>query len=249
MQTWNLLGLLAGGLMICAVGVADDFGLLRGRHKLMGQLAAALVVVAFGVRVDRVALFGWQIDLGLTAVPFTLFFLLGAINSLNLLDGMDGLLSSVGLVLCLALGAMALLGGHMTAAWVALALAGALAGFLFYNFPPASVFLGDSGEYAHRPDRRGAGDPEFAQGSGHRGAGGPGGAADAADLRHLGGHPKAEADREEHLLHGSRPPAPLPPAARAEGSHDPAAGGRVGGRDDGGGVGECRVQQRMAGLG
>ena len=144
-RTWDLLGLLAGGLMICAVGVADDFGLLRGRHKLMGQLAAALVVVAFGVRVDRVALFGWQIDLGLTAVPFTLFFLLGAINSLNLLDGMDGLLSSVGLVLCLALGAMAFLGGHTTAAWTAVALAGALAGFLVYNFPPASVFLGDSG--------------------------------------------------------------------------------------------------------
>jgi UDP-GlcNAc:undecaprenyl-phosphate GlcNAc-1-phosphate transferase len=144
-QTWNLLGLLAGGLIICAVGVADDFGLLRGRHKLMGQLAAALTVVAFGVRVDHVALFGWQIDLGLTAVPFTLFFLLGAINSLNLLDGMDGLLSSVGLVLCLALGAMAFLGGQTTTAWVALTLAGALAGFLFYNFPPASVFLGDSG--------------------------------------------------------------------------------------------------------
>ena len=145
LRRWDLLGLLEGGLLICAVGVADDFGLLRGRHKLMGQLAAAVVVVAFGVRVDRIVLFGCQIELGLLALPCTLFILLGAMNSLNLLDGMDGLLSSVGLILCLALGAMALLAGQTTAAWVALALAGALVGFLFYNFPPASVFLGDSG--------------------------------------------------------------------------------------------------------
>ena len=145
LRRWDLLGLLEGGLLICAVGVADDFGLLRGRHKLMGQLAAAAVVVAFGVRVNRIVLFGCQIELGLLALPFTLFILLGAMNSLNLLDGMDGLLSSVGLILCLALGAMAFLAGQTTAAWVALALAGALVGFLYYNFPPASVFLGDSG--------------------------------------------------------------------------------------------------------
>ncbi len=85
-----LLGLLAAALLICLVGLADDFGLLRGRHKLLGQLAAVLLVIAFGVRVDRFALFGLHVELGIAAVPFTIFFLLGAINSLNLLDGMDG---------------------------------------------------------------------------------------------------------------------------------------------------------------
>jgi UDP-GlcNAc:undecaprenyl-phosphate GlcNAc-1-phosphate transferase len=74
-----------------------------------------------------------------------LFLLLGAINSLNLIDGMDGLLSAVGLILSLSLAAMAALAGHGVAAAVALALAGALLGFLRYNLPPASVFLGDSG--------------------------------------------------------------------------------------------------------
>jgi UDP-GlcNAc:undecaprenyl-phosphate GlcNAc-1-phosphate transferase len=89
--------------------------------------------------------FSWEIDLGLLAVPFTVFLLLGAINSLNLLDGMDGLLASIGLILCLAMGTMAALGERWPAACVALALAGALLGFLRYNFPPATIFLGDSG--------------------------------------------------------------------------------------------------------
>jgi UDP-GlcNAc:undecaprenyl-phosphate GlcNAc-1-phosphate transferase len=141
----GLLGLLLGALVICAVGVADDFRCLRGRHKLLGQLVAVGVVLAFGVRIQTLRLFDWQLDLGLLAVPFTLFWLLGAINALNLLDGMDGLLGSVGGIVTLALGAMALMQGDAATAAVALALAGALLGFLRYNFPPATVYLGDCG--------------------------------------------------------------------------------------------------------
>ena len=144
--SWRILiGLFVGCFFICAVGLADDFGLLRGRHKLLGQLVAVALVISFGVRVDRIALFSWHIELGVAALPFTVFFLLGAINSLNLLDGMDGLLSTIGLILLLSLGAMALTSGRMTAAWMAFATAGALMGFLWYNLPPASIFLGDSG--------------------------------------------------------------------------------------------------------
>ena len=79
------------------------------------------------------------------AVPFTAFLLLGAINSLNLIDGMDGLLSSVALIICIALGAMAWVGGRDVTACVAFAMAGAVLGFLVFNFPPATIFLGDSG--------------------------------------------------------------------------------------------------------
>jgi UDP-GlcNAc:undecaprenyl-phosphate GlcNAc-1-phosphate transferase len=140
-----LLGLIPAGLWICALGVLDDLGKLRGRHKLAGQALAAGMLVAAGVQVRTVHLFGWGVDLGPLSVPFTLFFLLGAMNSLNLIDGMDGLLSSVALILFLALGALSVLGGHAAAAVVALAFAGAALGFLRYNFPPASVFLGDSG--------------------------------------------------------------------------------------------------------
>jgi UDP-GlcNAc:undecaprenyl-phosphate/decaprenyl-phosphate GlcNAc-1-phosphate transferase len=140
-----LIGLLLGVVILCGVGVADDLQRLRVRHKVLGQLLAAAVVIAFGVRVQTIWLFDWSIDLGLLAVPFTLFWLLGAINSLNLLDGMDGLLCSVGIIVCLALGAMAGLHGDASTTLVAVVLASALLGFLRYNFPPATIFLGDSG--------------------------------------------------------------------------------------------------------
>lgn len=144
-QIRDLVGLFLGSVVICVVGLADDFGRLRGRHKLLGQLVAVSLVIGCGVQVDSVTLFGRHLELGLLSVPFTGFMLLGAINSLNLLDGMDGLLSSVGLIICLAMGVMAFVHGQLWHASVAFALAGALLGFLFFNFPPASVFLGDSG--------------------------------------------------------------------------------------------------------
>jgi UDP-GlcNAc:undecaprenyl-phosphate GlcNAc-1-phosphate transferase len=141
----ELVGLLLGAGVICLVGVVDDYRRLRGRYKLLGQLAAIAVVVAAGVQIRAVALFGWDLELGWFGIPVTVFWLLGAINSLNLLDGMDGLLGTVGTIICLAVAAMAALHGHFAEACVAVALAGALVGFLRYNFPPATIFLGDAG--------------------------------------------------------------------------------------------------------
>jgi UDP-GlcNAc:undecaprenyl-phosphate GlcNAc-1-phosphate transferase len=141
----ELVGLLLGAGVICLVGVIDDYRRLRGRYKLFGQFAAIAVVLAAGVQVRAVTLFGWDLQLGWLGVPLTAFWLLGAINSLNLLDGMDGLLGTVGTIICLAVAAMAVLHGQFAGAFVAVALAGALLGFLRYNLPPASVFLGDAG--------------------------------------------------------------------------------------------------------
>jgi UDP-GlcNAc:undecaprenyl-phosphate GlcNAc-1-phosphate transferase len=140
-----LPGLLLASLVIVAVGLVDDFRGLRCRHKMLGQLLAIGILIASDVTVHRIRLLDRQLELGLLALPFTVFWLLGTINSSNLLDGMDGLLSSVGLILSLALAALAVLGGQWAAACVAAALAGALLGFLRYNFPPATIFLGDSG--------------------------------------------------------------------------------------------------------
>lgn len=144
-QARPLLGLLVAAVVIAGVGLLDDWGVLRGRHKVLGQVVAIGILMTSGLVVRGVQLFGWQLDLGLLAVPFTAFLLLGSINSLNLLDGMDGLLSTVGLIVVLAMAAMAVLGGKGMAACVAVALAGGLLGFLRYNRPPASIFLGDTG--------------------------------------------------------------------------------------------------------
>jgi UDP-GlcNAc:undecaprenyl-phosphate GlcNAc-1-phosphate transferase len=140
-------GLFLASAVIAVVGVIDDRWGLRGRHKLVGQLVAVVIVMAFGLQVRSIGLFGTLIDLGSLAPFFTAFWLLGAINSLNLIDGMDGLLGSVGIIITLSMAIMAFLIGPSgwLAACVATALAGALLGFLCFNFPPAAIFMGDCG--------------------------------------------------------------------------------------------------------
>jgi UDP-GlcNAc:undecaprenyl-phosphate GlcNAc-1-phosphate transferase len=144
-QPASVVSLLVAMYLITLLGLIDDRFELRGRQKLLGQFLAALILMAAGLVIKRVALFGYTIELGPLAFPFTAFWLLGAINSLNLLDGMDGLATSVGLILSIAIAGMALLTDHYADAMLAAAMAGALAGFLLYNFPPASIFLGDAG--------------------------------------------------------------------------------------------------------
>jgi UDP-GlcNAc:undecaprenyl-phosphate GlcNAc-1-phosphate transferase len=138
---------LAATGLLCAVGLADDAWRLRGRHKLLGQVLAVSLLVGSGLVIGRVRLFGVDIELGVTAIPFTMFWLLGAINAMNLIDGMDGLASTVGGTIGLGLCAMAAMTGHQDEALVAAALVGALAGFLVWNRPPARVYLGDAGSY------------------------------------------------------------------------------------------------------
>ncbi|MBI3865248.1 MAG: undecaprenyl/decaprenyl-phosphate alpha-N-acetylglucosaminyl 1-phosphate transferase [Planctomycetia bacterium] len=144
-QPGEYLGLLLSVLILCAVGLADDRFGLRGRQKLFGQALACGVITASGLVIESVQVFGWHLELGLLAVPITFFWLLGAINSLNLIDGIDGLATTVGCILCLALGSMAYLMGHLDDSLMAMILAGSLLAFLCFNFPPASMFLGDTG--------------------------------------------------------------------------------------------------------
>lgn len=140
-----LLGLLLGGILVCVVGIVDDYGYLRGRHKLLGQLVAISIVVVSGLQVRSVSLLGVVVDLGPVSFPFTALWLLCCVNSLNLMDGMDGLLSGITAIVVLAAAVLAAWHGQLVTAAVALALAGAVLGFLRYNFPPASIFMGDAG--------------------------------------------------------------------------------------------------------
>ena len=140
-----LAGLFLATAVICGLGLLDDRFRLRGRQKLAGQVLAGVIVLSTGLMIQQITVFDWRIELGLLAVPFTLFWILGATNALNLIDGVDGLATSVGIVLSVAVSIMALLAGHMTDAILAMAVAGGLAGFLVYNAPPASIFLGDAG--------------------------------------------------------------------------------------------------------
>ena len=138
--------LLVSGGVIVLTGMIDDRYGLRGRQKLAGQILAALVLLPSGIIVGEVSAFGLTISFGDLAPIMTLLWIVGAVNALNLIDGVDGLASTTGIVLSFAIAAVIwILGGRPDGLLVSLALAGTLSGFLIYNFPPARMFLGDSG--------------------------------------------------------------------------------------------------------
>jgi len=136
--------ILACGL-VCLVGCVDDSHDLNARFKLLLQVLSVMPVVLAGYYFDRVVAFSYPIELGWLGIPLTILWLVGCINSLNLLDGLDGLASVVGICASVMMSIIAVNTGHGDVAIVALVLAGSLAGFLAYNLPPASIFLGDSG--------------------------------------------------------------------------------------------------------
>jgi UDP-GlcNAc:undecaprenyl-phosphate GlcNAc-1-phosphate transferase len=140
-----LAGLFAATILICAVGLYDDLAEMRGRTKLFWQLIAAAIVTFAGPRIEHISLFGGEIEIGYFGALFALFWLLASINSFNLIDGVDGLATSVGVIFSVAFGTMALMMGQELDAVIAFILAGALLGFLRYNFAPASIYLGDAG--------------------------------------------------------------------------------------------------------
>ena len=135
---------LAAGF-VCLLGCIDDRWDLNARFKLLLQVVSVLPIVLAGCSVTRIVAFGQPVELGQLGVPLTVCWLVGCINALNLLDGMDGLASAVGVATCAMLAIIATATGHPHVALVAMILAGALTGFLVYNLPPASIYLGDSG--------------------------------------------------------------------------------------------------------
>ncbi|WP_165246651.1 MraY family glycosyltransferase [Paludisphaera soli] len=148
-------------LIVLVVGFVDDTRSLGPRVKLLGQAAAVMALYLGGIRIDRIDVLGLNLDLGSPAIHFavlgrpfdvappslliTMFWFLGCMNVWNLIDGMDGLASGVGLLVSGTLTLVALHNQNVEVAILATALAGSLAGFLLYNWHPACIFLGDSG--------------------------------------------------------------------------------------------------------
>jgi UDP-GlcNAc:undecaprenyl-phosphate GlcNAc-1-phosphate transferase len=140
------LGCLLAGVVICSVGVLDDRYGLRGRQKLVGQFFSIVVLLwVTGLQITKLGLFGVEYELGIAGIPFTVLWLLGAVNALNLMDGIDGLAATIGSAAAFALAGMCIMNDRGADAVLALALGGALVGFLRHNVPPASIYLGDTG--------------------------------------------------------------------------------------------------------
>jgi UDP-GlcNAc:undecaprenyl-phosphate/decaprenyl-phosphate GlcNAc-1-phosphate transferase len=134
--------LLPGGALVFAVGLLDDLFNLRAWQKLVGQLAAAGLAYWSGVRILYIAHTSTDAWWNL---PLTLLWLLACMNAFNLVDGLDGLAAGVGLFATLTVFTAAMMQHNMVLAVATFPLAGALLGFLCYNFNPATIFLGDSG--------------------------------------------------------------------------------------------------------
>ena len=144
---WDVGALLVGVLIVIATGVVDDTRGLRPLPKLGFQIVAAAVAVGggYGFAGMRNPLTGDFVAFGVLAPVLTVGWIVAITNAFNLIDGLDGLATGVGLIASAALLAISLSEGRADAACVWATLGGALAGFLRYNFNPASIFLGDSG--------------------------------------------------------------------------------------------------------
>ena len=154
-----LLGILAGGGIACFVGLVDDIMDIRPWQKFSGQIVAAVALLVVGIYPKlhhTTGYFGWNmspsVELAL-GIPIVIFFVLGATNSLNLLDGLDGLCGGVTTIITITLLLLSVhratwgfsLSGDPVRIIVCLGLVGGVLGFLPFNRHPAKIFMGDAG--------------------------------------------------------------------------------------------------------
>lgn len=135
------MAILVGGFMVLLLGLYDDLLNLKPGVKFLGQLLAAVVIYKGGVQID-ISQLPWWANMGLT-----LLWITGVTNAFNIIDVMDGLASGTAFIACLALFGIGLATDNQAAVvpFMAITMAGALLGYLRFNFNPARIFLGDTG--------------------------------------------------------------------------------------------------------
>jgi UDP-GlcNAc:undecaprenyl-phosphate/decaprenyl-phosphate GlcNAc-1-phosphate transferase len=137
----------AASIVIFFLGLKDDIMILSASKKFIGQLIAAGIIMRFG----NIYLNDMHGFLGITTIPYyasvflTIFTIIVITNSFNLIDGVDGLAGSLGLITSLTFGVYFYLATEYTYAVMAFSLSGGIIGFLIYNYSPAKIFMGDTG--------------------------------------------------------------------------------------------------------
>ncbi|MBQ2004462.1 MAG: undecaprenyl/decaprenyl-phosphate alpha-N-acetylglucosaminyl 1-phosphate transferase [Peptococcaceae bacterium] len=146
-MTMQHIGLLTGGTVLVLVGIIDDKTDMPAKIKLLGQIFAACIVVAAGVRVEFMTNFilGGVFPLYIFSVPFTVLWIVAITNAVNLIDGLDGLAAGTSIIAAATMAISGYATGQTEMASMALILIGASLGFLKYNFHPAKIFMGDTG--------------------------------------------------------------------------------------------------------
>ena len=142
-------GIFVGAAASFLLGFIDDFRPLGAKVKLLSQIIIGVIVHQCGLSIDRVAIpfTDVVVQFGFFSMWVTVIWIVAIMNLINLIDGLDGLAGGVGLLLMGLLGFLAYESGVAISFVLALGMVGSIFGFLFHNFPPAKVYMGDSGAY------------------------------------------------------------------------------------------------------
>lgn len=134
----------AGGA-IALIGFMDDHGHIAARWRLLGHFASAFWLLGWVGGLPLIQLFGISVDLGWAGFILAAFYLVWLLNLYNFMDGIDGIASVEAICACLGACLLYWLAGLESLIWAPLLLAASVAGFLYWNFPPARIFMGDAG--------------------------------------------------------------------------------------------------------
>lgn len=141
----EVIGLLTGGAIIIIFGLLDDRFELNYKWKFVGQFFAVIAVIYAGLSIANLPFNGLNIGPVYLSIPLTVFFAIGVINAVNLSDGLDGLAAGTMLLTFATMAYLAIDSEGYTVALMAIAVAGGIVGFLWFNTHPAMVFMGDTG--------------------------------------------------------------------------------------------------------
>jgi Fuc2NAc and GlcNAc transferase len=140
-----ILAMFGAGGLIAALGFLDDHGHIAARWRLLGHFFAAAWALFWLGGLPAISVFGMTLAPGLIVNVLAAFYLVWLLNLYNFMDGIDGIASVEAICVCLGAAIIYLLTGHSYLLLLPLLLACAVAGFLFWNFPPAKIFMGDAG--------------------------------------------------------------------------------------------------------
>lgn len=141
-----IVEILLGAIVIIITGALDDRFSLKPVVKLTGQLIAASFLLSSGLIIERITLPVFEIvELGVFSVFVTLLWIVGITNAINLIDGLDGLATGVSTIALTSMFIMAIIDVRVMAAYLCVVLIGANLGFLYHNFYPAKIYMGDTG--------------------------------------------------------------------------------------------------------
>jgi Fuc2NAc and GlcNAc transferase len=139
-------GLGGAGAFVAVLGFLDDHGHIAARWRLLGHFTAAGWALFWLGGLAPLQVWGLQLDLGWAGYVLAAFYLVWLLNLYNFMDGIDGIASTEAICVCVGAAALVWVGNGSVATWLLpLVLAAAVAGFLFWNFPPARIFMGDAG--------------------------------------------------------------------------------------------------------